>query len=121
MVGHSLDKRVIVVRLYSQRPVAPWCNRITLQPFKLADTGSNPVRATKFMTQKQKIEQLEKEVAELKFKIALLEARPMIITVTPAPTQPAIYPVYPQPGYTTPYIGSPVFPLTTCQSGQNIQ
>ncbi len=53
------------------------------QPFKLADTGSNPVRATKFMTTKQKIEQLEKEVSELKMKVALLEARPMIITVTP--------------------------------------
>ena len=87
------------------------------QPFKLADTGSNPVRATKFMTTKQKIEQLEKEVSELKMKVALLEARPMIITVTP---QPAIQPWTPSYGL---YDGDPVYPTITCgvQSSQNVQ
>lgn len=78
------------------------------QPFKLADTGSNPVRDTKFMTTKQKIEQLEKEVAELKMKVSLLEARPMIITETP---QPVIQP------------WTPSYPTITygVQSSQNVQ
>jgi hypothetical protein len=66
------------------------------------------------MTQKQKIEQLEKEVAELKMKVALLEARPMIITVPQQPT------FVPQPGPwappSYPYIGTPVLPWTTCDA-----
>jgi hypothetical protein len=68
------------------------------------------------MTQKQKIEQLEKEVAELKMRVQLLEARPMIITFAPQ-TQPipASQPtVYPQPYYV-----DPIYPTVICQHQQN--
>lgn len=87
--------------------------------FQLVHESSILSSPTKFMTTKQKIEQLEKEVAELKMKVALLEARPMIITVTP---QPAIQPWTPSYPIGL-YDGDPVYPTITCgvQSSQNVQ
>ena len=70
------------------------------------------------MTQKQKIAKLEADVAELRMKIALLEARPMIITVTPQPA-PAPFRTAEPWVPTYPYIGDPVLPGTTCGGTQS--
>lgn len=68
------------------------------------------------MTLKQQIEELKKEVEQLKFKIALLEARPMVVMV-PSPAPP-VQPLNPwTPNY--PYIGDPISPSVTCISDAN--
>jgi hypothetical protein len=75
------------------------------------------------MTQKQRIEKLEKEIAELKLKlkIAILEARPQTITIVPAPQpQPITIPNQPWPPY-YPYVGDlPYNPYTvTCDGADS--
>ena len=77
------------------------------------------------MTDKQKIKKMEQEIAELKMKVSLLEARPMIITVTPQPAlAPHVpyMPSYPNPYIGDPYIGDPVYQTVTggTQVRQNI-
>ena len=58
------------------------------------------------MTSKEKIELLEKEIADLKLRLAAVEARPFIITVPQFPANP----VSPHPNYPQPYIDDPVYP-----------
>ena len=56
------------------------------------------------MTSKEKIELLEKEIEDLKLRLAALEARPFTVPQIPA------NPFSPRPNYPQPYIGDPVYP-----------
>lgn len=75
-----------------------------------------------------KIQKLEQEIAELKARLAALEARPMVVFApqpaplsampTPYPWQPTYQPYPNSPQYQPPYIGDPypTNPVITCGS-----
>lgn len=66
------------------------------------------------MTQTQKIKLLEKEIEGLKVRIAILEARPVVVI------NPQSAPAYPTPCPQPTWPYSPNYPIITCGPSPNI-